>query len=305
MAHIERRLVSRSAEQASAPPAPRSALRGRGWSVSEFVCTLGPHDRPYEEQHELVAISAVVEGSFQYRSANGKALLYPGALLLGNAGRCFECGHEHARGDRCIAFHFEPWFFEEIAASATGSHRFRFGAPMLPAARPLGSLVVEAETVLAGVDTQAMEDLAVSLAERVIATASGTIRTSPALAAKDARRIDEVIRHIEAHAGQSLDLDALANRVYMSKYHFLRVFRRVTGVTPHQFILSARLRRAAIALRRTSAPVGVAALDAGFGDLSSFNAHFRRMFGRSPSVFRGARRHDFAAIGRRDRIRNE
>lgn len=300
MAHLERRLISRASEQASAPPEPRATVRGRGWSVSEFICTLGPNDRPYEEQHDLVAISAVVEGSFEYRSTNGEAFLHPGALLLGNVGRCFECGHEHGRGDRCIAFHFEPWYFEEIAARAAGSHRFRFGAPMLPAARRLRSLVVEAETMLARADVATMEDLAVRLAETVIAAASGVAQTNPPPTAKDARRIGEVMRHIEAHADAPLDLDGLAGRVYMSKYHFLRVFRRVTGVTPHRFLIDTRLRRAAVALRSTFAPIGAVALDAGFGDLSTFNAHFRRMFGRSPSAFRGGSPQSFVAAGARE-----
>jgi hypothetical protein len=111
----------------------RVIASGRGWDITDVVCRAGPEDRPYEERHDRVSIGAVIAGSFGYRCETGAALLYPGALLLGNAGTCFECGHQHGRGDRCIAFHVERPLFEEIAASAAGSHRFIFGVPMMPA----------------------------------------------------------------------------------------------------------------------------------------------------------------------------
>src|SRR5690349_21034019 len=87
----------------------RYIASGEGWSISDNICTFGPENQPFEERHEQVAISAVVEGSFHYRTTAGTALLYPGAFLLGNAGACYECGHAHGRGDRCIAFRFDRW----------------------------------------------------------------------------------------------------------------------------------------------------------------------------------------------------
>jgi AraC-like DNA-binding protein len=67
---------------------------------------------------------------------------------------------------------------------------------------------------------------------------------------------------------------------------FLRTFKRVTGVTPHQWVLRARLRDAARRLADTRAPVTEIALDVGFEDLSNFIRTFRAEFGVSPSRFR-------------------
>ena len=75
----------------------------------------------------------------------------------------------------------------------------------------------------------------------------------------------------------------------ISKYHFLRVFRRLTGVTPYQYLISARLRRAALALARSRRPVIVVALESGFGDLSTFNKTFRAVFGLTPTQYRASR----------------
>src|SRR5262245_63023414 len=107
---------------------------GSGWSVCDVVCDHGPRDRAFVEQHAETTIAAVMRGSFQYRTQAGSAMLVPGALLLGNAGSCFECGHEHAQGDRCLAFHFSPAFFESIAAGTPGVRKASFGRASMPPA---------------------------------------------------------------------------------------------------------------------------------------------------------------------------
>jgi len=274
---------------ASAPSVPRipaalSIAQGDGWRVNDVVCTLGPHDRAFAEQHNDVTIALVREGSFLYRSESGRSLMYPGSLLLGNAGACFECGHEHGTGDRCLSFHFSPAFFEEIAAAAAGSHRFRFPVTMLPASRRLAGLVVKVETE--GPDALRMEELSIGLVEGALtALADGAPRmTDPP--ARDRQRVSDAVRYLEESADMPLGLSELAQVARMSRYHFLRTFRRTLGVTPYQLLLNLRLRRAASALRASPAPVSAIAFAAGFGDLSTFNARFREIIGMTPQAFR-------------------
>ncbi|HZD26021.1 MAG TPA: AraC family transcriptional regulator, partial [Alphaproteobacteria bacterium] len=85
-----------------------------------------------------------------------------------------------------------------------------------------------------------------------------------------------------------LDLATLSAVAGTSKYHFLRSFRGTVGLTPYRYLLALRLRRAAVRLRSSPAPVGEIAFEAGFGDLSTFNGRFRRQFGLSPRRFRRA-----------------
>jgi len=273
----------------AASPSTRILARGEGWQMGEIVCRSGPEDRPFEERHEDVSIAAVVEGSFRYRSAAGTALLYPGAFLLGNAGTCFECGHEHATGDRCIAFQYAPALFEEIAASAAGSYRYRFGSAMLPPIPALALPAVEAEANARHAHRDAIEDLAIRLAEAVLAATARVAPAGRAPSPRDQRRISAVLRHIEAEAEAPLDLDALAGIACMSKYHFLRTFRRIAGVTPYNFLIGIRMRRAALRIRTTLAPVSAIAYESGFGDLSTFNGRFRDMFGLTPGGLRKQR----------------
>jgi transcriptional regulator GlxA family with amidase domain len=141
-----------------------------------------------------------------------------------------------------------------------------------------------------------MEEFALGLAERVAAAVSGFRGSRAAPSARDERRIGTALRFIEAHAEEPLDLDRLAAVAGMSKYHFLRTFRRAVGATPYQYLLGFRMRRAAVSLATTPAPVAAIAFDAGFGDLSTFNHRFRALFGASPTAFRRERGQSGAAL---------
>ena len=96
----------------------------------------------------------------------------------------------------------------------------------------------------------------------------------------------EVLRYMAEHAAAPHTLAGLARMAQMSPYHFLRSFKAVTGVTPHQWLLRARLRDAAERLAATSAPVTDIALDVGFEDLSNFTRTFHAEFGASPRQYR-------------------
>ena len=268
-------------------PAPLSIAAGDGWKLTEFRCEAGPGDRPFEERHGRFSIAAVAAGSFTYRGSQGTALLHPGALMLGNAGACSQCGHEHAPGDRCFALQVEPVYFEEAAAGATGTSRFRFPGAMVPAgpaSLPLALMLERGSDAVA----LAAESLVATVVERVLALASGETRAT-GLSARDAQRISRALRHIEAHAEDALDLDRLAGIAAMSKYHFLRSFRRAVGQPPYRYLLSLRMRRAALALAAGEESVASVALGAGFGDLSTFNRRFRQLFGTTPKEWRSRR----------------
>jgi AraC family transcriptional regulator len=72
----------------------------------------------------------------------------------------------------------------------------------------------------------------------------------------------------------------------MSRYHFLRTFRRLVGMTPHQYVLSLRMRKAAVLLRTTDVSITAIALEAGFNDLSTFIRRFRKTMDASPGEYR-------------------
>jgi AraC-like DNA-binding protein len=107
----------------------------------------------------------------------------------------------------------------------------------------------------------------------------------PAKTNGDRARIRRVRELIEDGLGENLGLDMLAAEARMSSWHFLRVFRRETGATPHLYVLQRRLARARQLLEAGEMPAEVAAAT-GFSDQSHLTNRFRRTYGVTPAVFR-------------------
>jgi len=260
---------------------------GHGWLAKDVVCAAGPDDLPFEEKNDYVSIAVVVEGSFKYRSARGGAVLSPGSLLLGSADESFECCHEHGIGDRCLSFNYEPGFFERLAAdSAYRGASLKFPVHRLPELPSLIPLTALAQLGLHRPRAVNFEELALELAGLVLTTLSGSPVSMKGPTMRDERRIATAVRFIELHFRWPLSLEELSALVGISPYYFLRTFKHVVGLTPHQFILRIRLREVALRLRTTAEPVLDIALDAGFGDLSNFNHTFRAAFGTTPTEYR-------------------
>jgi AraC family transcriptional regulator len=285
-------MAFRSFKQRTPPPEVPTSPRLRciaqqpQWSLAEYLCMAGPHDRPFEERHDAVSVALVTAGTFRYRTNTGEGLLYPGAFLLGNAGACYECGHEHSRGDQCLALRIERELFAEIACGSAGSSRCDFRAPMLPAVAALASTAVSLQQAAVHDSRLAVEEMVLG-AVGTIVRAVATKRTPPRRPKPAAaRRMAAAFEYIGARFSTDLSLGELSAAVAMSKYHFLRTFKQVSGMTPHQYILARRVRAAAAALRSTERPIACVALDQGFGDLSTFNHTFRRVMGVTPTAFR-------------------
>lgn len=255
----------------------------------DVICASGPADKPFEEQHDGVSIAAVMRGSFQYRTRQGSAVLAPGALLLGNAGACYQCGHEHGTGDRCLAFHMTPQCYEEAVAATGGARSMTLSRASLPPLPQLVAVLADAQSARDDDDAEAFNEVRMRLAAAVATLLTPRARQR-APSAQDERRITAALRHIETHAEDKLGIAALARVAGMSPYHFLRTFRQVTGVTPHQFILRTRLYRAALRLRTGNERIAAIAFDCGFNDLSTFNHRFRRMVGVAPGDYRRRKR---------------
>ena len=157
---------------------------------------------------------------------------------------------------------------------------------MLPALRQLAGPLMIVEAGALAADPISLEELAIGLAEAVLAVLSDGSPVMGGLPARDRRRVSDVVRYIEDNADQPLGLGDLAGLACMSRYHFLRTFRQLLGITPYQLLLNMRIRRAAVALATTPAEVATIAFASGFGDLSTFNARFRSLTGMSPQAFR-------------------
>lgn len=122
-------------------------------------------------------------------------------------------------------------------------------------------------------DTLMMQVL-IQIGRMAPAPAEGHLQTDP--------KIRQVLSYINEHLSEPLDVEQLSEQVYLSRYHFMRLFKAQTGSTVHAYIRQKRLLWAA-RLIREGVPAGKAAADSGFGDYSAFHRAFRDSFGISPA----------------------
>ena len=94
--------------------------------------------------------------------------------------------------------------------------------------------------------------------------------------------VTDVMTYINENPGADLTVDALAARLCLSRYHFMRLFRESAGITVHAYVRQRRLLGAARMIR-SGIPAARAAADCGFSDYSTFSRAFRETFGIRPS----------------------
>jgi AraC family transcriptional regulator len=255
-------------------------LRNGPISVVDCRCTSGPEDRPYVEVHKRHTLSFVRSGSFGYQQ-RGKAFeLVAGSMLIGYPGDEYICTHDHTHGDECLSLHVEP----DLAESLAGRETWRMiSLPPLSELMVLGEL---AQAAAEGGTDVGLDEAALLLVARFGELTSGRKSHAPKAHAPDRRRAVETALWIEENSHEPVDLETAARQVNLSAFHFLRLFTRVLGVTPHQYLVRSRVRRAARLLADHSRLISDIAYEIGFGDLSNFVRTFRRAAGVSPREFR-------------------
>ena len=92
----------------------------------------------------------------------------------------------------------------------------------------------------------------------------------------------------DARFFEPLDVDDMARAAGLSRAHFSREFRRAFGESPHQYLLTRRLERAASLLRMTDRSVADVCFSVGLQSVGSFTTSFTRTYGVSPTAYRAA-----------------
>jgi AraC family transcriptional regulator len=260
-------------------------FRSNTVSVIDYRCEADPEDTPFVERHDSFSIAYVRRGTFGCRARGRSFELVAGSILVGHPGDEYICTHEHQGGDECLSFHLAP-----ALVDAVGYRPEIWRSVCVP---PLPELVVLGELAQAAAEGNSeigLDELGMLLAARFVANVSG-LKQGPAEGRSyNRRRAVEAALWLDANAHQPIDLDSAAAAFGLSPFHFLRLFARVLGVTPHQYLIRSRLRRAARLLADDMTPVTEIALDVGFGDLSNFVRTFHRAAAMSPRRFRQAAR---------------
>jgi len=263
-----------------------TALQSGPIEVVDYRCSTGPDARPFTEVHSGHSVSYVRKGSFGYRVRGECYELVAGSVLVGHPGDEFMCTHDHhVCGDECLAFHLSPGFVDLIGGD---TRTWRTGGlPPLPELMVLGEL---AQAAAANQSDVGLDEAGLWFASRFVDVVAGRRPTPQRATARDRQRAVDAAMWIHTHSQEDIALAHAASQAGLSPFHFLRLFSRVLGVSPHQYLVRSRLRHAARMLAEGERSVTDVALDVGFADLSNFVRTFHRAAGVSPRAFRQAAR---------------
>lgn len=264
----------------------RKVLTSGPVSIVDYRCTAGPDAKPFAEVHRTFSVSYVRKGSFGYRARGRSHELVAGSVLAGRAGDEFMCTHDHHLcGDECLAFHFD----EQVAQAVGLMDMQSSSLPPLPEMAVIGEL---AQAAAEGRNDLGLDELGWYFPARYARLVSGIRPHIADPGVNDRRRAVEAALWLDENSHEAIDLDAAARQSGLSAFHFLRLFARVIGATPHQYLVRSRLRHAARLLADEDRAITDVALDVGFADLSNFVRTFHRAAGVSPRDFRKAAKGD-------------
>jgi AraC family transcriptional regulator len=102
----------------------------------------------------------------------------------------------------------------------------------------------------------------------------------------DGRRLQRVLDYIDGNIGNPVALHQLAAEASLSPFHFARLFRDATGLSPHRYVTERRVNAAKDALASPKPSLNEIALDSGFGSLDNFIRVFRKKTGLTPGQYR-------------------
>ncbi|WP_316834879.1 AraC family transcriptional regulator [Pedobacter nutrimenti] len=98
------------------------------------------------------------------------------------------------------------------------------------------------------------------------------------------KRVVQAKAFIDNNYSDKIDIDNISDEAYFSKFHFIRLFKKIYGKTPHQYLTSVRIDNAILMLQ-TNKPVSEVCYAVGFETISAFGSLFKRAVGTTPSAF--------------------
>ena len=242
--------------------------------------------------HEFDKIVLLLAGKVEYVVENVSYTLKPGSVLLVRHHAVHRALIDVSEPYERIILYLDTGYFERALPAAGLSECFKRAdrtseCLLLPDPEQRGEIAAllrayEAAQGDARYGAEAMRD---TLVMQLLIAINRISAVGAADSASD-KRYDEKIRlalsYINEHLAGDLSVDALADRVFLSRYHFMRLFKRQTGSTVHAYVRQKRLLCAA-RLIREGLPVQQAAAECGFNDYSVFHRAFRESFGFRPA----------------------
>ncbi len=264
------------------------------YQILDFKCRCVDCRTSKPEYGEAFAISFVRKGNFLFNVFRRSLDSYSGCVLITKPGYERTVTHTHTIPDECTIIEFRQDFHPRLLEQYGKTKFFRD--------EDLHSTLVRttAETELlhyqlwqltkgrSGSKLQ-IDHLVLHITSKVLGSITDHVpgqQLQANLKRHHLITIERAKEYITENFTRDLSLMELAEYCYVSPFHFSRIFKLFTAVSPHQFLLAIRLQQAAMLLQTTALPVADIAFKSGFNSIEHFNAAFRKKYHCAPTMFR-------------------
>jgi AraC family transcriptional regulator len=259
-------------------------------SVHNFICRCEACSASKNEYQEEFVIAYIRKGNFQFNIFRAELDAYHGLFLINKPGYEYHVGHAHNIPDECTIFSLRASTLSALQEQATAFDWF-FNNPdrqsILIRATPQTEYLHHCILRLLRTPNYPKLWTDTLIADLLMQVLSSSSLHTPSFTVKQKKNYMPVVEKIKGYINENfaedISLPQLADLGNMSVFHFNRLFKKITGYTPYNYLLSVRLQLAQLHIKNTSEPVTQIAFSSGFKSLEHFSASYKDFFGRSPS----------------------
>ena len=267
------------------------------YRVVDFKCHCDFCSITTPEYNNSFSMSFVRKGFFEYQTFKRRDEMHVGRVLISKPGFEHTTRHIDNQPDIVTIFDFKRSFFEESVLETYGSK-----LPWILKNNDIHSVMLNAtpgheylhhrifQKITSGeYNSLEIDELVIDLLEKVMVVL-GSTETPENIPDKLKQHhlgtIEMARAYILSHFKENISLQQLAANCFVSPFHFSRIFKTITGISPHQYLHSVRLTHAKVLLTETYAPVADIAYECGFNSLEHFVTSFKKYHKINPSALR-------------------
>ncbi len=263
------------------------------YQILNFKCRCTHCKMSKPEYADNFSISFVRKGNFIFNVYRNSFDSHAGRILLTKPGYEHTVTHVHDVPDECTILEFTHGFYQLIRAKYA-AHRF-FSDPDLHSLQIsttpdteylhyyLISKILQQRTDCLETDLLILEIVKKTLH---FACSQEQDLIPGRLKRNHLRTVEMAKQYMMTNMAEDISLMNIAEHCAVSAFHFSRIFKTFTGISPHAFLLSLRLKNAELLLKGSSYPITDIAFLSGFNSLEHFSTTFTERFGHSPVRYR-------------------
>jgi AraC family transcriptional regulator len=267
------------------------------YRIVDFKCRCTDCRTSKPEYSDSFCVSFVRKGNFLFNVFRNSFDSYNGCVLVTKPGHERTVTHTHTIPDECTIFDFKTDFYSHLLEHHGSLNFFTdndLHSTLLKTDAELEFLhfYIFQQVVTGSGSKLEIDNLVMDILDRTLAGLTPyerDLRINTRLKRNHLQTIEKAKAYITQNFSNDISLMEIAEHCHVSAFHFSKIFKMFTDCSPHQFLLTVRLKHAEVLLRNTSLPVMEVAFSSGFNSIEYFTAAFKNKYRFPPARFRSAR----------------